>query len=155
MATPYRSPFFFTERTPVGHGTTTGPARNTRCGLRPPICPVMAGVGVRQGSGRAGSPVRRCGPRTLTFATPFFPRGGKMRDDKQKLPSKMGAQGPEGAGSSATSPRSSTCLASVHSVQFSRSVGSDSLRPHGLQHTRPPCPSLTPGACSNSCPLSW
>ena len=31
---------------------------------------------------------------------------------------------------------------------------SDSLPPHGLQHTRPPCPSPTPGACSNSCPLS-
>ena len=30
----------------------------------------------------------------------------------------------------------------------------DSLRPHGLQHTRPPCPSPTPGVCSNSCPLS-
>ena len=40
------------------------------------------------------------------------------------------------------------------SVQFSRSVGSNSLRPHGLQHTRLPCPSPTPGACSNSCPLS-
>ena len=37
---------------------------------------------------------------------------------------------------------------------FSCSVGSDSLWPHGLQHTRPPCPSPTPGACSNSCPLS-
>ena len=31
------------------------------------------------------------------------------------------------------------------SVQFSRSVVSDSLRPHGLQHARPPCPSPTPG----------
>ena len=41
------------------------------------------------------------------------------------------------------------------SVQFSHSVMSDSLRPHGLQHTRLPCPSLTPGACSNSCALSW
>ena len=41
------------------------------------------------------------------------------------------------------------------SVQFSRSVISDSLQPHGLQHTRPPCPSPTPLACSNSCPLSW
>ena len=40
------------------------------------------------------------------------------------------------------------------SVQFSRSVVSDSLRPHGLQHARPPCPSPTPGACSDSCPLS-
>ena len=37
-------------------------------------------------------------------------------------------------------------------LQFSHSVGSDSLRPHGLQHVRPPCPSLTPGAFSNSCP---
>ena len=41
------------------------------------------------------------------------------------------------------------------SVQFSHSVMSDSLRPHGLQHNRPPCPSLTPGVYSNSCSLSW
>ena len=40
------------------------------------------------------------------------------------------------------------------SVQFSRSVVSNSLQPHGLQHSRPPCPSPTPGAYSNSCPLS-
>ena len=39
-------------------------------------------------------------------------------------------------------------------VQFSRSVASDSLRPHGLQHARLPCPSPTPRAYSNSCPLS-
>ena len=38
---------------------------------------------------------------------------------------------------------------------FSHSVVSDSLQPHGLQHARLPCPSLSPGACSNSCPLSW
>ena len=38
-------------------------------------------------------------------------------------------------------------------VQFSRSVVSDSLHPHGLQHVRLPCPSPTPKACSNSCPL--
>ena len=38
---------------------------------------------------------------------------------------------------------------------FSHSVVSDSLRPHGLQHARLPCPSPTPGACSNSCPSSW
>ena len=30
-----------------------------------------------------------------------------------------------------------------------------SLWPHGLQHTRPPCPSPSPGVCSSSCPLSW
>ena len=41
----------------------------------------------------------------------------------------------------------------VSSVQFSWSVVSDSLQPHGLQHTMLPCPSPTPGACSNSCPL--
>ena len=40
-------------------------------------------------------------------------------------------------------------------VQFSCSVMSDCLWPHRLQHTRPPCPSLTPRVCSNSCPLSW
>ena len=40
------------------------------------------------------------------------------------------------------------------SVQFSCSVVSDSLRPHGLQHARPPCPSPTSRVYSNSCPLS-
>ena len=42
--------------------------------------------------------------------------------------------------------------ANTVSVQFSRSVLSDSLWPHGLQHTRLPCASPTPRACSNSCP---
>ena len=42
----------------------------------------------------------------------------------------------------------------ISSVQFNHSVMSDSLQPHGLQHTRPPCPSPTPGVYSNSCPLS-
>ena len=37
---------------------------------------------------------------------------------------------------------------------FSRSVMSDCWWPHGLQHTRLPCPSPSPGACSNSCPSS-
>ena len=40
------------------------------------------------------------------------------------------------------------------SVQFSHSVVSDSLWPHELQHARPPCPSSTPRAFPNSCPLS-
>ena len=43
---------------------------------------------------------------------------------------------------------------SIVSVQFSHSVGSDYLQPHGLQHARITCPSPTPRACSNSCPLS-
>ena len=41
------------------------------------------------------------------------------------------------------------------SVQFSRSVVSDSLRPHESQHARPPCPSPTPGIHPNSCASSW
>ena len=43
----------------------------------------------------------------------------------------------------------------LSSVQFSHSVMSDSLRSHGMQHARPPCPSPTPGIYSNSCALSW
>ena len=42
----------------------------------------------------------------------------------------------------------------LSSVQFSRSVVSNSLRPHESQHARPPCPSPTPRVHSNSCPLS-
>ena len=42
----------------------------------------------------------------------------------------------------------------ISSVQFSRSVVSDSLRPHESQHTRPPCPSPTPGVHSDSWPSS-
>ena len=41
------------------------------------------------------------------------------------------------------------------SVQFSCSVMSNSLRSHGLQHTRPPCPSPSPGVHPNPCPSSW
>ena len=47
------------------------------------------------------------------------------------------------------------CLGrSPSSVQFSRSVASDSLRPHESQHARPPCPSPTPGVHSDSRPSS-
>ena len=41
------------------------------------------------------------------------------------------------------------------SIQFSHSVVSNCLWPHGLHHARLPCPSPTPRACSNSCPLRW
>ena len=41
----------------------------------------------------------------------------------------------------------------INSVHFSRSVMSDFLQPHGLQHPRPPCPSPAPRVYSNSCPL--
>ena len=46
------------------------------------------------------------------------------------------------------------CISQV-SVQFSRSVVSDSLRPRELRHTRPPCPSPTPGVHPNPYPWSW
>ena len=45
---------------------------------------------------------------------------------------------------------------SISSVQFSSATQScPTLRPHELQHARPPCPSRTPGVHSNSCPSSW
>ena len=44
---------------------------------------------------------------------------------------------------------------SFSSVQFSHSVVPNSLRPHGLQHARPPYPTPAPGVYSNSCPSSW
>ena len=54
---------------------------------------------------------------------------------------------------------SNTSFIILHSVTkcllFNRSVVSNSLRPHGLQHARLPSPSLYPRACSNSCPLGW
>ena len=49
----------------------------------------------------------------------------------------------------------SSCANVFNSVQFSRSVVSDSLWPHESQHARPPCPSPTPGVHSNSCPSNW
>ena len=47
-----------------------------------------------------------------------------------------------------------TFLHCFFSFEFSCSAVSKSLLPHGLQHTRLPCPAPTPRACSNSCPLS-
>ena len=52
-------------------------------------------------------------------------------------------------------PKNAQTTAQLHLVQFSYSVVSDFWRPHGLEHTRPPCLSPTPGVYSNSCPLSW
>ena len=43
---------------------------------------------------------------------------------------------------------------SIQTYTFSRSVLSDSLRPHDSQHARPPCASQTPGVYSDSCPSS-
>ena len=43
----------------------------------------------------------------------------------------------------------------LYKVFFTCHVVSDSVQPHGLQHTSRPCPSLSHGVCSNSCSLSW
>ena len=62
---------------------------------------------------------------------------------------------------SSQSPCTSQILILIHILQiwfgfeFSRSIVSDSLQPHGLEHARPPCPSPTPRIYSNSCPLRW
>ena len=48
----------------------------------------------------------------------------------------------------------STMAIDMASVQFSHSIVSDFLQPHGLRHARIPCPSPTPRAYSNSCPSS-
>ena len=50
-----------------------------------------------------------------------------------------------------SSPRGITTIL----LLFSHSVMSNSLQPHGLQHARLPYPSPSPGACSNSCSMSW
>ena len=52
-------------------------------------------------------------------------------------------------------PTPTSSIYCISSVQFSHSVVSDSLWPHGLQHTRLPCPSPTPRTYSNSCPSRW
>ena len=70
------------------------------------------------------------------------------------------AQRPNIWGASHTLESVIVCLNVIPSVllpsvsQFSRSVTSDSLRPHEPQHARPPCPSPTPRVHPNSCPLS-
>ena len=52
------------------------------------------------------------------------------------------------------SPLISTSTCILQLLSFSCQVMSDSLWPHGLQHARLPCPSLSPRVCSDSCPLS-
>ena len=53
-----------------------------------------------------------------------------------------------------TNPLCQSPTLTLSSVQFSHSFVSDCLRPHGLQHARPPCLSPTPGVYLKSCPLS-
>ena len=72
--------------------------------------------------------------------------GGPLKTEKQNCPMTLQFH------SWRWYTRRAYCIAQ-ETIQFS-SVVSNSLRPHGLQHTRPPCPSPTPRVYSNSCPLS-
>ena len=91
-------------------------------------------------------------PHGLQPATLFCPWGFSRQEYWGDLPNPR------------IKPRSPTLLADslpsespgkpMYTYQFSQSVVSDSLRPHGLQHARPPCPSPTSGTSSNSCPPS-
>jgi len=82
---------------------------------------------------------------------------GKAEEPEIKLPAYAGLERKQGnsrkisTAASLTTPKPLTVFSSV---QFSCSVVSDSLWPHESQYTRLPCPSLTPGVHSNSCPSS-
>ena len=77
----------------------------------------------------------------------------KIRDTKRASHTKMGTT-KERNGKDLTEEEEINNGWQDYTVQFSRSVVSDSLRPHESQHTRPPCPSPTPGVHSDSCPSS-
>ena len=89
------------------------------------------------------------------------PRGSHMPGGREARVPKL--QKPTGKSSpclpqlekACVQPRRPSATKNIGSVQFSHSVVSESLRLHGLQHARLPCPSPTPGMCSNSCPSSW
>ena len=100
----------------------------------------------------------------LFYAYP--PLGFQSGAVLKNLPAKVGDAGDQcsipGSGRSPGGEKGNLLLYSylenpmdrVDSVQFGHSVMSNSLPPHGRQHTRFSCPSPTPGACSNSCPSS-
>ena len=76
----------------------------------------------------------------------------KSADMQRSVALPADPEGKDGHGPPGTSEESPEEF-QFSSVQFSRSVMSDSLQPHGLQHAGPPCPSPTPRVHSNSCPL--
>ena len=93
-------------------------------------------MGLIPGSGRSPKEEIETHSSILTWEIPWTEEPGGLQS--------MGSQ------------RAGHDWATKHSsVQFSRSVVSDSLWPHESQHARPPCPSPTPGVYSNSYPLSW
>ena len=106
-------------------------------------CPALPGAGASLTihsrlacAGQAGGPRS---PRTSPRKTQVLTSGSPS------VHAPVGGCGALGAQQRGSPPR-------YISVQFSHSVVSDSLRPHELQYTRPPCPSPTPGVYPNSCP---
>ena len=139
-------------------------------------CPSLS-LGVCSNSG----PLSSWCHRTISFSVAPFSSCLQSFPGSGSLPvSQLFASGGQSAGTSASSsvlsvniqswfPLGLTALISLLSkglsrvlfsywlfnlVQYSHSVMSNSLQPHGLQHARLPCPSPTPRAYSNSCPLS-
>ena len=108
--------------------TACNAARARKCGLRVPRGPGTYGVSLPQvlakGSWKLSPRCYLLSPKSRGSHTIWFTRGG------------------------------CGLLFFTPTVQFSRSVMSDSLRPHEPQHTRPPCPSPTPGVHPNPCPLT-
>ena len=98
-------------------------------------------------------------PRSLWFEVPSPEFCCYLRPGRRRMESRLSHYKDCVAKSISTSlSRAWNVYLFVHqfsSVQFSHSVGFDSLRPREPQHARPPCPSPTTGVHPNPCPLSW
>ena len=86
--------------------------------------------------------------------TPGLARGPRNHPEIQRFPFTDEETVAQEAKGTWPRSRSHNGPLGTDSVQFSRSVMSNSLRPHELQHARPPCPSPTPGVHPNPCPSS-
>ena len=133
------------ERLPVGCGSG--------CGQQGAVEPALSSPAQRQrrsphflpGSCAARNPERPCGPRVWRCMP-----AASLAPDRRHLP----LVHDEGFwASKSTRYRASPCGPQLVFSSVAQSCP-HSWRPHGLQHTRPPCPSPTPRVYSNSCPLS-
>ena len=114
------------------------------CGLGAAVSPPVNRMCYRNEASLPGSGLRTCGPLPQTLCLlglpqPFETPGVYRSDPDVQFVLVPSCSLPLGGSLG-------------HSVQFSCSIVSDPLRPHGLQHTRPPHPSPTPRVHSNACP---